>query len=135
MGGGNLGGGSLKSKLIDWIDAIPDNKLDGAFVTGRPVYIDQYCRLDLQNITADGLSFNLQVQVNSQCPDTTMSLLKPKSVAWCHAPIEDQWTPAQIKAFLKSTVTGREVKVLRVEPPPPVVKAPPAGNKNKARKR
>ncbi|KAH7385712.1 hypothetical protein BKA66DRAFT_416250 [Pyrenochaeta sp. MPI-SDFR-AT-0127] len=83
-------GKSLIHKLHDWIDEIPDDKLDGAYVVGHPVFIDQYCRVDLQGLTSDDPPlFNLQVQVNNGCPDTTMRLLKPATVAVCYAPIEE----------------------------------------------
>jgi hypothetical protein len=127
---------SLKKKIMEWIDDIPDSKLDGTFVCGRPAYTDMYMRLDCQSITSDGLYFNLQVQINKECPDTTMNYLNPDSVAFVLAPIQNQMTPAQLKAALKATVTGEKVTPPRNPPPPkPEKKAAPVGNKNKARKR
>lgn len=32
---------STKDKLCDWIDEIPDEKLDGTYTCGRPAFIDQ----------------------------------------------------------------------------------------------
>jgi hypothetical protein len=125
----------MSLRIKDWIDAIPDNKLDGTYVVERPAYTDKFCRLDCQSITSDGTCFNLQVQVNMQCPDTTMAKLKSKSVAWCLAPIENQWTPQQVKNALKESVTGWPVYPPRDTPKVEEEKKPekPVGNKKRPR--
>jgi hypothetical protein len=103
--------GGLIKQIREWIDEIPDKKLDGTFVEGRPIHIDRDCRFDVQGITTDEPKMlNLQVQVNNGCERTTMAKLKPKSVAWCLAPIEDPWTPREIKDALMESVTGFEVR-------------------------
>lgn len=100
-------GRSLKQKIEDWIDDIPDSKLDGAYVVGRPIFTDRLCRLDFQGLTSDDPPlFNLQVQVHNTRPDR-LFMLNP--VAFVLAPIEDPWTPAQIKEALKASVTGYKV--------------------------
>jgi hypothetical protein len=130
---------STKDKIIDWIDEIPDEKLDGAYTNGRPVFTDRSCRLDCQGVTTDEPKhFNLQVQVNNQCPDTTMRKLKLRTVAFCLAPIVEPWTPEQIKDELKKTVTGWEVKPPKVNMQPLEEEAPKVMHKhnpNKSRRR
>jgi hypothetical protein len=109
-------GKSLKVRIEDWIDEIPDSKLDGCYVEDRPAYIDRLCRLDCQGVTSDEPKhFNMQVQVNNGCPDTTMRKLKPYTVAWCLVPIDNPWTAQQTKDALKATVTGDKVKPPKVE--------------------
>jgi hypothetical protein len=81
---------SLKVQLQQWIDDVHDIKLDSTFVEGRPVFIDKSCRLDCQGVTSsEPKHLNLQVQVNNQCDNTTMAKLKPKTIAWCLAPVEN----------------------------------------------
>jgi len=133
---------SLKDKLYAWIDDIPDNKLDSCYVSGRPIHTDRTCRLDCQGITSDDPKrFNLQVQVNNSCPDTTMKKLKPKTVAWCLCPIDEPWTAEQTKKHLKASVTGGEIKPPKVSMSKPAKKSEEKveektkSNPNKARKR
>ncbi|KAF1840892.1 uncharacterized protein K460DRAFT_294471 [Cucurbitaria berberidis CBS 394.84] len=123
-------GKSVKVQIQDWIDEVRDDKLDGAYVVGRPLYTDRYCRLDVQGLTSDEpQQFNLQVQVNNGCPNTTMAKLKPWTVAFCLAPMDEPWTPAQIKEALKATVTG-----YKVTPPKVSNKVDPEDTKDSMKK-
>jgi hypothetical protein len=100
---------ALQKKIKEWIDDIPDNKLDGAF-GHRSIYKDRDYRLDNQGETThEPRMFNLQVQVNRGCKGTTLARLAPYMVAFCLAPIDGSWTPKQIKDALKATVTGGKV--------------------------
>lgn len=56
---------------------------------------------------SDGLMYyNLQVQLNRRCPDTTLAKLAPGTVAICHAPVEKPWSAEEIKEVLAKSVTG-----------------------------
>jgi hypothetical protein len=72
-------------KLIkQWIEEIPDSKLEGGIPDGDTAHKDKYMRLDNQRTITmpDGsMYFNLQVQVNYGCPHTTLVKLAPDSVA------------------------------------------------------
>jgi hypothetical protein len=105
-----MGRGFNYKKLIkQWIQDIPDSKLVGGMADGESVYYDKYMRLDSQrNFKGpDGLMYyNLQVQINRECPDSTLKKIAPKSVAICICPVENEWSAAQIKASLIESITG-----------------------------
>jgi hypothetical protein len=95
---------SVEQLVIDFIDDIPDAKLTGGFVRGT-IWSTDHCRFDSQGYTSnEPKHFNLQVQVNKHCPRRSMQKLAPKTVAICLAPVDNPWTPAQIKEALKETV-------------------------------
>jgi len=111
-----MGRGTNYKKLIkQWIEEIPNAKLEGGIVDGNTIYKDKFMRLDNQRTITkpDGSKwFNLQVQVNYGCPHSTLVKMAPDSVAMCLAPCEDPWTAAQIKeelvASIMSDVLGRK---------------------------
>jgi hypothetical protein len=100
---------NYKKMIKQWIEEIPASKLEGGIPDGDNVYKTTDLRLDNQRtITkADGSKyFNLQVQVNKGCTQSTLAKLAPDSVAMCLAPVKDPWSAAQIKSALLATVTG-----------------------------
>lgn len=109
-------GMSPADKIHAWINDIPDSKLDSTYAVGRPAHLTQMARLDCQGVTtAEPKHFNLQVQINKQCKETTMKKLNPDTVAWSLADIDPQWTPTQIKETFKATVTRHKVMPPKVE--------------------
>jgi hypothetical protein len=83
-----------------------------------------------------GIQFDLQVQVNYGCRKKSVAKLAPDSVAVLLLPVDETWTPRQIRDALKKTVTGWKVESDEGKLEEPVVaKSKPPGNKNKARKR
>jgi hypothetical protein len=89
-----------KKMMKEWIQDIPDSRLEGGMPDGNTVYSDRFMRLDNQRTfkKPDGLYyFNLQVQVNRGCPHT---------IAMCHAPAKNPWTAAKIKQERLASVTG-----------------------------
>ncbi|KAF2832907.1 hypothetical protein CC86DRAFT_399574 [Ophiobolus disseminans] len=62
----NMGRSFIK-KLKGWIDDIPDNKLNGAYLERGLVFIDKIGRLDCEGLTSDEPKrFNLQVHVHRE---------------------------------------------------------------------
>jgi hypothetical protein len=100
--------GMSPSRVIcDWIDTIPNSKLEGGICDRGTIYDDRNFRLDNQGtITRGPAMYNLQVQVNKNCKLTTFKKQAPKSFAWILAPADDPWSAAEIKAALKASVTG-----------------------------
>jgi|TARA_R110002003_G_scaffold702_15_gene21220 hypothetical protein len=101
--------GSYMKLIKQWIEEIPDSKLEGGIPDGDTVHKDKYMRLDNQRTITkpDGsMYFNLQVQVNYGCPHTTLVKLAPDSVAMCLAPVKNPWSAARIKKELLASITG-----------------------------
>jgi hypothetical protein len=133
--------GSPTDHIKDFIDSIPDSSLTGAFGdNGTKVYGDIDYRLDMQGYTTAqegrGIKFNLQVQVNYGCRKKSVAKLAPDSVACLLLPVDETWTPQEIRDAVKKTVTGWIVESDEPKLEEPVVaKSKPTGNKNKTRKR
>ncbi|KAF2639847.1 hypothetical protein P280DRAFT_373553, partial [Massarina eburnea CBS 473.64] len=91
-------------KLVrDWIDEIPDAKLEGGI--SRTVYFDRNLRLDLQGITTHHpRRYNLQVQVNSGCTITNLARVAPRTMACALVPVDEDWSAKRIKNALKKSI-------------------------------
>lgn len=105
MGRGN----SYKKVIVQFIRDIPDSKLAGGMSDGATIWEDRNMRLDNQRTFkgSDGkYYYNLQVQVNRGCTNTTLKMLAPDTVAICHAPADKPWSPEKIREALAASVTG-----------------------------
>ncbi|KAF4472226.1 hypothetical protein FALBO_862 [Fusarium albosuccineum] len=96
-------GRGVKRDLTDFIDSIPDEKLEGFPDSQSTLYRNKDFRLDMQGITSSG-DWNLQIQVNSGATTTSLKRLAPRTIA---GPVLVSPTaplaPDQIRAEFKRT--------------------------------
>ncbi|KAF2035028.1 hypothetical protein EK21DRAFT_55638 [Setomelanomma holmii] len=93
--------------ILNFIDDIPDSKLEVGIKDRGTVYRDRDLRLDNHETTRrDKAIYNLQVQVNEACRHTSLAMAVPDSVARCSAPVKDPWSAQKIRDELKKSVTG-----------------------------
>ena len=103
---------------LDFIDDIPGLKLLGGF-PGKPctIHSDLNYRLDMQTITTGPpKAWNLQIQANkgpkkrgkssrsSAHQAAEKGTRKAGSIAMILVPVDDPWSPAEIKQALKAEV-------------------------------
>ncbi|KAH7305447.1 hypothetical protein B0I35DRAFT_443806 [Stachybotrys elegans] len=70
-----------KKKLLrDFIDEIPDSKLQGLPNSQTTLYRDQNFRLDMQGMTSSG-QWNLQIQVNNRPKASSLREYAPDTVS------------------------------------------------------
>ncbi|KAK4234579.1 hypothetical protein C8A03DRAFT_37641 [Achaetomium macrosporum] len=69
-----------KKVLSDFIDSIPDSKLQGFPDSEKTLYFDQDLRLDMQCVTSRD-QWNLQIQVNRRPKTTALRRMAGKTVA------------------------------------------------------
>ncbi|KAH4039499.1 hypothetical protein HBI09_032820 [Parastagonospora nodorum] len=101
----------LRKLLTEWIEDIPDAKLEGGIRDRGTMYSTRDLRIDCQEtVRGEKASYNIQVQVNKGCTHTTLKLVKGKTMAFCFAPVVDPWTAEQIRTALKKSVTGFVIK-------------------------
>ncbi|KAH7175381.1 hypothetical protein EDB81DRAFT_874234 [Dactylonectria macrodidyma] len=96
-------GRGIKRDLMDFIDSIPDEKLEGFPSSQTTIFRDQNFRLDMQGITSSG-DWNLQIQVNYSASSTSLRRIAPKTIA---GPVlvspTNPLAPDQIRAEFKRT--------------------------------
>lgn len=102
--------GAADKFIQQWIDDIPNSKLEGGLRTSGQVHSDIDARLDAQGLVRkpDGsYSINLQLQLNRGIRISTLKKFAPVSFAWCEVPENGGGTAAMIKQNLRASVTGR----------------------------
>ncbi|KAF8448151.1 hypothetical protein BGX38DRAFT_1093445 [Terfezia claveryi] len=93
--------GKASKALREFINGIPDNKINPPPGAAGTIVSDENFRLDMQGLTSGKpQKFNLQVQINSQTSISTIKKLAPKTVATYLTPTDNPGTPAQIRAGL-----------------------------------
>lgn len=101
----------MKKLLKEWIEDIPDARLEGGIRDRGTMYTARDLRIDCQEtVRGENASYNIQVQVNKGCQHTTLKLVKGKTMAFCFAPVADPWTAGQIRTAFKESVTGFVIK-------------------------
>ncbi|KAK2016453.1 hypothetical protein LZ32DRAFT_601260 [Colletotrichum eremochloae] len=89
--------------LEDFIDDLPDAKLQYLPETPNTIYSDVNLRLDMQGITSND-EWNLQVQVNWKPKVSSLKPLAPKTVAGpVLVPRKKPLSPEEIRAALRDT--------------------------------
>jgi hypothetical protein len=107
----NMGAGNSKKWIRNWIDDIPDVKLEGGIRDRGKIFSDRSLRVDCQEtLRGPNPQYNIQVQVNKGCVHTTVTLMYPDSVAMCLCPVNDPWSAEQIREALKASVTGHKLQ-------------------------
>ncbi|KAH7095632.1 hypothetical protein FB567DRAFT_586941 [Paraphoma chrysanthemicola] len=105
-----MGAKSAHKYFGNWIDSIPDSKLEGGMRATGKIHFDRVARLDAQDTftKSDGTRWvNIQMQVNKECPISTFKRAAPASFAFVCAPLDNQWSAAVVKEKLKASITGR----------------------------
>ncbi|KAH7085996.1 hypothetical protein BKA63DRAFT_485872 [Paraphoma chrysanthemicola] len=105
-----MGAKSAHKYFGNWIDSIPNGKLEGGMRATGKFHFDRVARLDAQDTFTkpDGTRWvNIQMQVNMECPISTFKRAAPASFAFLCAPLDNQWSAAVIKEKLKASITGR----------------------------
>ncbi|KAK8012489.1 hypothetical protein PG991_009864 [Apiospora marii] len=69
-----------KKILINFIDNIPDEKLQGFKLTPGTLWKDNDFRLNMQGLTTAG-EYNLQIQINAKISVTTLKPFAPNTAA------------------------------------------------------
>ncbi|KAF1940272.1 hypothetical protein EJ02DRAFT_406725 [Clathrospora elynae] len=84
--------GKNTKKVQEFIESIPDRKLQGLPNSCGTLFKDQDFRLDMQGMTSGSpKNYNLQVQINNETSFTVAKALAPE---------DESMTPAQIKSTL-----------------------------------
>ncbi|KAM5370598.1 hypothetical protein ACJZ2D_008424 [Fusarium nematophilum] len=96
-------GRGVKRDLMDFINDIPDSKLQGFPNSQTTLFRDRDFRLDMQGITSGG-EWNLQIQVNYSATSTSLRRFAPNTIAGpVLVPMTNPMTPDEIRAELRST--------------------------------
>ncbi|KAK8031011.1 hypothetical protein PG990_000745 [Apiospora arundinis] len=69
-----------KKLIVNFIDDIPDEKLEGFRLVPGNLYHDNNFRLNMQGMTVTG-EYNLQIQINYECEITSIKNYAPNTVA------------------------------------------------------
>ncbi|RDW61202.1 uncharacterized protein DSM5745_10700 [Aspergillus mulundensis] len=97
-------GRGKKKVLSDFIDSIPDEKLEGFPDSPSTLYHDLDFRFDMQGITSND-EWNLQIQVNFKPKTPSLRKFAPKTVA---GPVlvsrSEPLTGEEIRQALRDTV-------------------------------
>ncbi|KAF8421199.1 hypothetical protein EV426DRAFT_565631 [Tirmania nivea] len=93
--------GKASKALRDFIEAIPDAKINPPPKSAGTIWSDDNYRLDMQGLTSDKPpKYNLQIQINKQTNISTIKNMAPKTVAIYLTPTENPEPPAVIRQGL-----------------------------------
>ncbi|KAK0612609.1 hypothetical protein B0T17DRAFT_620765 [Bombardia bombarda] len=92
-------------RIEEFIDDIPDYKLEGLRDTPGTIYCNIDFRVDMQGLTTGNRDWNLQIQVNKKCSIPSVRKLAPRTVA---GPVlvsrKNPITPEEIRQAFKDSL-------------------------------
>ncbi|KAK8855748.1 hypothetical protein PGQ11_011660 [Apiospora arundinis] len=72
---------NYKKFILNFIDSIPDEKLQGFRLEPGTLHADDNFRLNMQGLTSSTREYNLQIQINFKVKITSLKIYAPKTIA------------------------------------------------------